>query len=360
MRFFVAFLLLMSGFLLNVCNALETPQDISFGRDYGVFVLARNGVYLYRGNNNFINLNKKIYSINTVSGTKQIVYGRGIAHAITTKEVESLAAYLHVPPNLNEVTNKVVYPIEIDSSLNKLTVIGNSLYHVPGIVATLDPQDGHTIKVFKLGTEEERKKMYLTDIAVNSDGEIYVADYANSVVYHLNSSGEVVAKWGSRGGNDGQFKQVWGLAIDPRTNDVYVSDIFPGSERGSGEYPQRRIQVFDRNGKFKRKWGGNEIVSVNWWPPRWTVRSELGDVVDIAINDQGEVYLLEKNRNKVSKYTNDGKFLLEWGEYGSAQGQFNGPEALCLDDSGNIYVADTDNDRVQKFDPNGKFLEEIK
>jgi len=50
-------------------------------------------------------------------------------------------------------------------------------------------------------------------------------------------------------------------------------------------------------------------------------------------------------------------FLFKFGTFGTGEGQFNGGAfALSVDSSGNIYVADRDNNRIQKFDKDGNFL----
>lgn len=49
-------------------------------------------------------------------------------------------------------------------------------------------------------------------------------------------------------------------------------------------------------------------------------------------------------------------FLLEWGSFGAADGQFNSPGGIGTDSLGNVYVSDIGNNRVQKFDANGTHL----
>ena len=51
-----------------------------------------------------------------------------------------------------------------------------------------------------------------------------------------------------------------------------------------------------------------------------------------------------------------GQFILQWGSQGSAAGQFEEPVDLAVDEEGNVYVVDLGNKRVQKFDANGQFL----
>ena len=45
----------------------------------------------------------------------------------------------------------------------------------------------------------------------------------------------------------------------------------------------------------------------------------------------------------------DGRFIGEWGKFGSNLGEFYYPNGISLDIDGNIYVADTENNRIQKL-----------
>ena len=56
-------------------------------------------------------------------------------------------------------------------------------------------------------------------------------------------AGTFLLKWGSRGPGDGQFEQPWGVAVDSSGN-VYVADKI-----------NHRIQKFDSSGNFLLKWG---------------------------------------------------------------------------------------------------------
>ena len=81
----------------------------------------------------------------------------------------------------------------------------------------------------------------------SSSGNVYVADSGNNRIQKFTSSGkfkpDFVTKWGSPGSADGQFRIPSGLAVDSSGN-VYVADT--GNDR---------IQKFDSNGKFITKWG---------------------------------------------------------------------------------------------------------
>ena len=81
-----------------------------------------------------------------------------------------------------------------------------------------------------------------TDVAWDSQGNSYFSDgYVNSRVGKANAKGEWVASWGSLGNGPGQFDTPHGIAVSPK-DEIYVAD------RGN-----RRIQVFDPEGKYLRE-----------------------------------------------------------------------------------------------------------
>jgi hypothetical protein len=63
---------------------------------------------------------------------------------------------------------------------------------------------------------------------------------------------------------------------------------------------------------------------------------------------------------RVMKFSKDGKFLKQWGKPGSGPGEFNNPHALALDGNGRLYVADRANNRIQIFTQDGKLITEWK
>jgi len=80
-------------------------------------------------------------------------------------------------------------------------------------------------------------------ITVGLDDSIYVIDSGRNRIVKFNPDGQVLASWGSEGSGDGQFKGVSSVAVDAMSKKLYVADPL-----------NRRIQVFDTNGKFLTKW----------------------------------------------------------------------------------------------------------
>ena len=62
--------------------------------------------------------------------------------------------------------------------------------------------------------------------------------------------------------------------------------------------------------------------------------------------------------SRVVKFNKDGKFLLAWGKPGSGLCQFHVAHSVAVDSKGQVYVSDRENNRIQIFDANGKFLKQ--
>ena len=102
--------------------------------------------------------------------------------------------------------------------------------------------------------------------------------------------------------------------------------------------------VFDRQGRFLGSWG-EEV---------------LEDAHGIFIDDQDQVWCIERETHCVHKFTRDGELLLTLGTPGrqGAEGQpFRLPTDLALDREGCIYVSDGyGNACVHKFAPDGQWI----
>jgi len=71
------------------------------------------------------------------------------------------------------------------------------------------------------------------------------------------------------------------------------------------------------------------------------------------------VFVADGYRNaRIIEYTPQGKKVREWGSAGTGPGQFHLPHSIQIDENGVIYVADRENGRVQRFDLEGKYLGE--
>ncbi|MBJ6725746.1 DUF4082 domain-containing protein [Geomesophilobacter sediminis] len=106
-----------------------------------------------------------------------------------------------------------------------------------------------------------------------------------------------------------------------------------------------RIQKYDSTGKLLLQWGSPGSGSGAFASP-----------CHIAVDPAGYLYVTDEFNHRVQKFDANGRFLIQWGGPGSDSGQFNQPEGIAIDSAGDVYVADSRNARIQKFTNAGTFL----
>lgn len=169
-----------------------------------------------------------------------------------------------------------------------------------------------------------------TFLAWLPDSTMFVADgYNGTRVAKFDKNGKFLLDWGEKGNppNDtrpGYFNVVHGLAVDPVTKHVFVSD------RGN-----RRMQVFDENGKFIDQWRFETPSSVNF----------------VYIGADRGLWVFDDTTCKVVKYDFNGHPLYAWGALGDWPGGLWNTHGASVDQEGNLYIADVANGRVQKYRP---------
>ncbi len=169
-------------------------------------------------------------------------------------------------------------------------------------------------------------------VAVDSSGNVYVADINNHRIQKFNSSGTFITKWGSSGSGDGQFDSPMGVAVDSSGN-IYVCE------------QNHRIQKFNSSGTFITKWGSSGTGDGQFNGPR-----------GIAVDSSGNVYVADINNHRIQKFNSGGTFITKWGSNGSGDSQFYYTTGVAVDSSGGVYVVDSYNHRIQKFNSSGTFI----
>lgn len=92
------------------------------------------------------------------------------------------------------------------------------------------------------------------------------------------------------------------------------------------------------------------------WGERGGGPGQLQGAHGIAIDNNGDVIVVDSRSSHVYRYTPTGKFLGEIGlGPGEGSGQFKSPRDAAVRANGKIYVADGANNRIQVFGPDGKY-----
>ena len=169
-------------------------------------------------------------------------------------------------------------------------------------------------------------------IAVDSNANVYIADFGNNRIQKFSSSGAYLTQWGARGSGIGQFYAPSGVAIDSIGN-VYVSDAGPIGN----------IQKFSSSGTFITQWGSAGTGNGQFGTT--SGNHSLG----IAVDSNDNVYVTDTINCRIQKFDNGGIYITQWGSKGSANGQFTSPYSVAVDSNDNVYVTDVSKNIVQKF-----------
>ncbi|MCI3926216.1 cadherin-like beta sandwich domain-containing protein [Paenibacillus sp. TRM 82003] len=76
----------------------------------------------------------------------------------------------------------------------------------------------------------------------------------------------------------------------------------------------------------------------------------------LAVDRQGNMYVADKDNDRIVKLAPDGSVLWSYGSRGTGPEHLNFPSGVGLDSSGNVYIADNGNERIVKLSPYGERL----
>ena len=170
---------------------------------------------------------------------------------------------------------------------------------------------------------------------MGSDGTLYVADFYNQRVQHLDADGVFLRQWGTTGEvgiRSGEFNYPTDVAVGPG-GDIFVADGY-----------NDRIQVFRPTGELSHKWGGPFGLNIHGPFKGW-----FSTVTGLAVGPKGNVFVADFYNHRIQKFAPDGTFLTSFGSRGSGHGEFEYPMAVAVTADGTVFVADFGNNRIQQW-----------
>ncbi|HET7454132.1 MAG TPA: 6-bladed beta-propeller [Solirubrobacterales bacterium] len=87
-----------------------------------------------------------------------------------------------------------------------------------------------------------------------------------------------------------------------------------------------------------------------------SANGQLKSPGDVAVDPQGNLWVVDKSNNRIQKFDQAGNFLAKFGSLGAGDGQFNRPTSIALAANGDLLVTDAGNARVQRFNSLGVFV----
>ena len=285
-----------------------------------------------------------------------------------------------------------------------------------GVVTTLagDPtildSNSYAVGGYSDGTGSAARFNGPASVAVDSSGQVYVADTYNNVIRAVTAAGVVTtlagSPWPPSGTNDGtgnaaRFNYPTSIAAD--TNGIlYVPDAFnhtirkitsggvvttlaglagiPGSDDGTGSaarfnYPTYvvpdgagNLYVADGHNHTIRKVTLGGVVTTFVGSPGTSGSDDgVGSAArfnqprGLALDNAGNLFVVDRDNCTIRKVTPAGLVTTlagTAGVVGSANGtgsaaQFNYPRGMTIAGAGNLYVADSINETIRKVTPAG-------
>jgi hypothetical protein len=105
---------------------------------------------------------------------------------------------------------------------------------------------------------------------------------------------------------------------------------------------------------------GEKLLQIDVGGQPESARSAFRGTTDIAFAPKGRIFICDGYANaRILEYTAGGKKVREWGSAGTGAGEFHLPHSIVADENGILYVADRENGRIEKFNLDGKYLGEF-
>ena len=190
-------------------------------------------------------------------------------------------------------------------------------------------------------------------VAVDSSGNVVVADTGNNTIRKITPSGQVITLAGSPGafgyadgtGSGAQFGGPIGIAVDSSLN-IYVSDAY-----------SHTIRKVTSGGVVSTLAGSPYVSGFADGNGSGALFNSPGG---LAVDASGNLYVADTLNNTIRKVTPSGQVTTFAGSptvFGAFDGNglnatFNLPGAVAVDGAGNVVVADTYNATLRMISPN--------
>jgi RHS repeat-associated protein len=173
-------------------------------------------------------------------------------------------------------------------------------------------------------------------VAIDKEGNIWVADTENNRIVELWSNGTLRRTVGSVGTGNAQFTKPAAIATDS-TGNVWVADT-----------GNSRVQELSSVGTYLRQVGKYGTGNGEFKSPR-----------GITVDSTGHVWVADTGNNRVQEFTSEAAYMTQYGSQGTGNGQFNQPYSVAVDKEANIWIGDSANGRIQELSSTGTYIRQF-
>ena len=324
----------LAGLAGNYGSADGTGSAARFEYPWGVAVDSAGNVYVADSQN---------FTIRKVTPAGVVTTLAGLAGSFGSADGTGSAARFYYPTGVAVDSAGNVYVADFaNDTIRKVTPAG--------VVTTLAGLAGSTGSTD--GTGSAARFLGPRSVAVDSAGNVYVADEGNSTIRKVTPAGVVTTLAGLAGspgsadgtGSAARFNQPPGVAVDSAGN-VYVADVYNST-----------IRKVTPAGVVTTLAG---LVGSPGSADGTGSTARFKDPNGVAADSAGNVYVADEANETIRKVTPAGVVTTLGGlvgSSGSADGtgsaaRFNLPYGVAVDSAGNLYVADYNNYTIRKGYP---------
>ena len=174
-----------------------------------------------------------------------------------------------------------------------------------------------------------------SSISINPAGLIFVADVNQNEIIKLDTLGNLIKSIGGYGWDEYSFDEP--SDVFANTLNIYVSDK-----------NNNRIQIYDKDLNFLTEFNTTEYEDENY---------SFAYPVCAAVSNQGDIYILDSDNQRILKYDLRGELLQEIGSYEAGDFMLAEPSCFAISPDNRLFVAD--GDLLVIFDQFGMGLNKI-
>ncbi|MBI3233052.1 MAG: T9SS type A sorting domain-containing protein [Bacteroidetes bacterium] len=322
------------------------PLVATYGQPWGLATDTNGNIYVSENYNSRIRIILSYYSL---------VYSRvgsaACPPAVGLKDAASSSALFNSPAGIAVGPNNKLY---VADQLNNCIRVVDA-YSNAGNAQSVVTLAGNATSGYADGTGAAAAFDYPSDVAVDKNGNVYVADLNNNCIRKITPAGVVTTFAGTNtsGYKDGsasvaRFSTPWGLCFD-NNGDLLVADF--------GNYRIRKVNVATSpvgdvstvagNGQQTVKDGSSTACSFN-------------SAYDLVVDKNGNIYIVEGDASHViRKIDGSGNVSTIAGKFNDkdtvngvgANAKFYTPTGLTLSkDQKSLFVADAYNQTIRRID----------
>ena len=196
-----------------------------------------------------------------------------------------------------------------------------------------------------------------TGVAIDSKGNKYIADQYHHIIRKVDKYGVITTiagrRFGAFSGDGGLATEAvlnspQGVAVDKQGN-IFIADTY-----------NNRVRKIDVNGIITTVAGSQAYGAAG--DGGLATSAALYQPADIAVDNRGNIYIADRILSRIRKVDTNGIITTVAGsvsagfsgDRGPANlASLNEPTDIAVDDAGNLYIADMYNQRIRKVDTNG-------